>query len=152
MTSFTTMFTVTLRKISSGYKIVAFQLDRLEHAYAISQTLLASPAYSRCYAVCTDWQGTPMFTLQPGGVGVIPPPQMAPPMAPPPPPPPPVYPQYPQALPQQAAYPAYPEPQQVEVIPGSIPYRQVPEDRRPVFDSYSPEPRPRPRLLGGGSR
>lgn len=123
------MFTCTIRKISTGHKITAFQGDSLDHLRSIGLVLVASPNYSRCYIVCTDWQGNVLFNLQPqASVGLAPgaglpayapPPAypQAPPQqlyaAPPPPPPPPAWNQYQQQEQMyraQAALPAYRRP------------------------------------------
>jgi hypothetical protein len=59
------MYTCAIRKVSSGYRITAFQGDNLQHLHSICVVLLASPNYSGCYIVCTDWQNNVLFNLQP---------------------------------------------------------------------------------------
>ena len=57
--------TLTIRKVSSGYKVVALQGEDMNHLYSIARILIRSPEYQRCYAVGTDWQGNSLFNVQP---------------------------------------------------------------------------------------
>lgn len=64
------MYTCSVRKISTGHKLMAFQGDNLQHLHDICTTLMQSPNYSRCYIVCVDWQGNTLFNIQPQGGGM----------------------------------------------------------------------------------
>jgi hypothetical protein len=57
--------TVTIRKISSGYKVTAFAGENQDHLYSICKVLMKSPEYARCYCVALDWQGEPLFEVRP---------------------------------------------------------------------------------------
>jgi hypothetical protein len=61
------MYTCTIRKVTTGYKVSAFCGDSLDDLRAISTTLMQSTSWSLCYIVCTDWQGNQCFVLQPQG-------------------------------------------------------------------------------------
>lgn len=111
--------TVTLRKVSTGYKILAFYTEDMNGAYAMAQVLIASPSYNRCYAVATGWEGNVLFEVRGASQA------------------------HPQAVvPQMQAY--VPSPQYVEqrqeyraVLP---PLQLSPAPRMPRQDSYGPEP------------
>lgn len=146
-----TMYTCTIRKVSTGYKLSAFQGDNLEHLHAICATLMQSPNYSRCYIVCVDWQGNVLFNMQPQapqalapGMGMAPQaahyPQQLPQAAyapqPAVPPPPPAWGQYyeqERAMAAQAQLPAYRRP-----APPASHTQQVVIDAEFVDDSYAP--------------
>jgi hypothetical protein len=148
--------TVTLRKVSTGHRVCAFQLDDLNHAYSIAMVLVRSREYMRCYAVATDWQGDVLFNLQPEQVAQGPAPYVAPQPQPQhyalPQPQYPVQPQYPQ--------PQYPPPHQSgfypqqQFAPPALPQYQQPQQQPQVIDAeivddgFAPPPG-YPRLAGG---
>lgn len=141
--------TVSLRKVSTGYRVTQFAMDDLDHAYSIATVLLRSQEYSRCFAIALSWQGDQVFHLTPEQVtqGPAPycapiPPQAhgyAPPGYAPQPQYPPALPQYAQPYPQQG-YPPHPQgypPQQpvyqaevVEDFPAPPGFPQLPPPRR----------------------
>jgi hypothetical protein len=146
-----TMYTCTVRKVSSGYRITAFQGDNLQHLHAICTTLMASPNYARCYIVCVDWQDNILFNLQPQmssapspGAGLPMQPahypqqlQYAPQQHAAPPPPPPAWNNYYQqerSMAAQAQLPAYrqagPPPSHTRVIDAEF------EEARPALPAY----------------
>lgn len=159
-------FTVTLRKVTTGYKVAAFLCDDMNHAYSMAAVLIKSQEYCRCYAVGVDWQGNQAFVVNPVEECAPPPvampqvqhqpqpayvPQFAPQQA-----------SYPQALPAYYAPPpaqvqAYHPQQQARPVPGPYGIRPVypqqpapsPQPQHPQFDSYAPNPVP---MLGSGSR
>lgn len=128
--------TVTLRKVSTGYKILAFCTDDMNGAYAMSQVLIASPAYSRCYAVATGWEGNVLFEVR-GAVQTHPQAMVAAPQ-----------PTHGYTLPP--ASPTHPQPQhyaqQQHGYRAVLPPLQIAPARasrqEPVYDVYAPEPAP----------
>jgi hypothetical protein len=75
----TPSITVTIRKRSSGYKIVAFACDSHEHAYAIACILARSAEYQRCFLVGTA-MGDEVFVVgAPSAMMAQSPPACAPP-------------------------------------------------------------------------
>ena len=72
--------TVTMRSLSSGRKHFAMMFDSVDHAYAVSQILMQSSNYTRCYCAATDWQGNSLFEVRPPSYE--PPPVAYPQMAP----------------------------------------------------------------------
>lgn len=63
--STTTTYSVSIRSPRTGRKVVAFQVDSLDHATKMAKALLASPTFASYYAVCKDWQGEELFKLWP---------------------------------------------------------------------------------------
>lgn len=125
------MYTCSVRKISTGHKLMAFQGDNLQHLHNICTTLMQSPNYSRCYIVCVDWQGNTLFNIQPqgGGMGAEAPVQVQVQVRQlPPAPQPPSWAQYQQQ--QVRALPAYPRPAP-----------QAPVVLDAEFDTYAPPSR-----------
>lgn len=57
--------TVTIRKVSSGYKVTSFAGEDLNQLYSISKVLMKSTEYARCYCVALDWQGEQLFEVRP---------------------------------------------------------------------------------------
>ena len=105
--------TVALRKVSSGHRVTAFQMDDMNHAYSIATILLRSPEYSRCFAVALDFQGDQIFHLTPEQVTQAPAPYCVPQQQAPQPQYAPqgyAQPQYAPALPQYAPPPQQPPP------------------------------------------
>lgn len=128
--------TLTLRKISTGYKVVAVAGDDMNHLYSIARILIRSPEYNRCYAVGTDWEGNQLFNVQPEQVYQAPAPYVAPPQPS----------QFQAHYAAQQGYQQLPAPQGYYPCPPGHPMQQAAPGYRAVpeilggTDAYGPPP------------
>lgn len=71
-------YTLTLRKVETGYKVTSFAMDDLQHAYSVATTIMQGPNYARCYLVCVDRNRAQMFVVHHGVPAAAPAAQGAP--------------------------------------------------------------------------
>lgn len=120
------MYTVSFRRITTGYKETAFSTDSLDSARVMAQILVQNPQFAHCYAVATDSMGNVVFNLTTAPPAPQPQPQpyyQPAPYAPA---------RLPAYQPQPQAYP-YPSP------PGYAPYQHHQQHARPHGYTQPPQ-------------